>query len=104
MHTNYHFLIYVISIEIVIFSIIHKHLETISIKDYLYICCLYNANNNSIIHIIVFVIPTFIYTYLVVIQMKPTFVVSKHPKPSLYWFRNKLNRIKLVSKHKIWSL
>ena len=30
--------------------------------------------------------------------MNPTFVVSKHPKHSLCWFRNKLNRIKLVSK------
>ena len=39
MHTIYHFLIYSISIEIVNFSIIHKHLETIFLYDYYYICC-----------------------------------------------------------------
>ena len=29
------------------------------------------------------------HTYILVIQMKPIFVVSKHLKPSLCWFRNK---------------
>ena len=41
MHTNYHFLIYGISIEFIISSIIHKHLENIFLYDYLYIYVVY---------------------------------------------------------------
>ena len=43
-------------------------------------------------------VKSYIYIYILVILIKPTFVVSKYPKPSLCWFRNKLNWIKLISK------
>ena len=65
MHRNYHFLLYFI--DIFIFSIIH--LETIYLYDYLYICCLYNANKISIIHIIVLVIPIFSIIHLETIYL-----------------------------------
>ena len=36
--------------------------------------------------------------------MKPTFVVSKQMKPDKVDFETNFNWIKLVSKHKMWSL
>ena len=62
--THFNFLIYGISIEIVIFcNYTHTNLENYSCNS-IPICYLFNAIKISRIHIIVFVIPTFIYTYL----------------------------------------
>ena len=46
------------------FNYTHTNLENVFQKLYSYICYLYNVIKISRIHIIVFVIPTFIYTYL----------------------------------------
>ena len=64
--THFNFLIYGISIEIVIFcNYTNTNLENYSCNSiYIYICYLYNTIQISRIYIIVFVIPTFIYTYI----------------------------------------
>ena len=62
--THFIFLIYGISIEIVIFcNYTHTNFENLSCNS-IHMCYLYNEIKIIRIHIIVFVIPTFIYTYL----------------------------------------